>query len=150
LLWGLRDAQATAPVLERAMEEIADRPRDVVARAAALLADRGIDVACARVLLVGVAYKPGIQDIRESPALQMLGELWTHGASVAYHDPLVQTLPLGDGRALLSVADPAPDDFDLAIVVTPHAGFDYAWLDAFDQVLDCTYRTVAAPRRTLI
>jgi UDP-N-acetyl-D-glucosamine dehydrogenase len=150
LLWGLRDAQATAPVLERAMEEIAERPRDVVARAAELLEHRQIDVACARVLLVGVAYKPGIQDTRESPALQMLEALWEHGASVAYHDPLVQTLPLGDGRALLSVAEPCPEDFDLAIVVTPHAHFDYSWLDRFDQVLDCTYRTVGLSRRTLI
>jgi UDP-N-acetyl-D-glucosamine dehydrogenase len=150
LLWGLRDAQATVPVLERAMEEIAERPRDVVARAAELLEHRQIDVACARVLLVGVAYKPGIQDTRESPALQMLEELWQRGASVAYHDPLVQTLPLGKGRALFSVAQPSPADFDLAIVVTPHPHFDYSWLDRFDEVLDCTYRTVGASRRTLI
>jgi nucleotide sugar dehydrogenase len=150
LLWGLRDAQATAPVLEQAMEQIAERPRDVVARAVELLEHRGIDVACARVLLVGVSYKPGIQDTRESPALQMLEELWERGASVSYHDPLVQTLPLGARRALFSVAEPSPADFDLAIVVTPHPHFDYTWLDGFEQVLDCTYRTVGAARRTLI
>jgi UDP-N-acetyl-D-glucosamine dehydrogenase len=150
LLWGLRDAQATAPVLERAMEEIAQRPRDVVARAADLLVHRHMHLACARVLLVGVAYKPGIQDTRESPGLEILEELWQCGTSVAYHDPLVQSLPLGDGQALLSVAEPRPEDFDLAIVVTPHPGFDYTWLDEFDEVLDCTYRTVSAARRTLI
>jgi UDP-N-acetyl-D-glucosamine dehydrogenase len=148
LLWGLREAQATAPVLERAMQGIATRPREVVARAAELLEDRRIDVACARVLLVGVAYKPDIQDTRESPALEILGGLWELGASVAYHDPLVQTLPLGGG-ALLSVADPEPEDFDLAIVVTVHGDFDYSWLGRFD-TLDCTYRTVAGTRRSLV
>jgi UDP-N-acetyl-D-glucosamine dehydrogenase len=149
LLWGLRDAQAAAPVLERAMKQIAERPRDVVARAAELLEDRLIDVACARVLLVGVAYKPGIQDTRESPALEILGHLWELGASVAYHDPLVQTLPLGDTRAMFSVADPQAEDFDLAILVTAHPGHDYSWLDLFE-TLDCTYRAVLSTQKALI
>jgi UDP-N-acetyl-D-glucosamine dehydrogenase len=149
LIWGLRETQATLPVLERAMEDIAARPREVVARAAELLEDRQIDVACARVLIVGVAYKPGIQDTRESPAVEILGRLWGLGASVAYHDPLVQTLPLGDGGAMLSVAEPEPSDFDLAIVVTAHPGFDYTWLERFE-TLDCTYRTVPAFQRVLV
>jgi nucleotide sugar dehydrogenase len=149
LLWGLRDAQATAPVLERAMNQIADRPRAVVARATELLEDRNIDVACARVLLVGVAYKPGIQDIRESPALEILAELWARGATVEYHDPLVQTLPLGHTGAMLSVAEPRAEDFDLAILVTAHPGHDYSWLEDFE-ALDCTYRTIESARRALI
>jgi nucleotide sugar dehydrogenase len=149
LLWGLRDAQATAPVLERAMRGIAARPREVVARATDLLAHREIDVACARVLLVGMAYKPGIQDTRESPSLEILGGLWELGTAVAYHDPLVQTLPLGDSGAMLSVAEPQADDFDLAIVLTVHPGFDYTWLECFE-TLDCTYRTVASPRRAIV
>jgi UDP-N-acetyl-D-glucosamine dehydrogenase len=142
LLWGLREAQATVPVLERAMEGIAARPHEVVAQAAELLEDRQIDVACARVLLVGISYKPGILDTRESPALEMLAELTRRGAAVAYHDPLVQTLPLADGGALLSVAEPSADEFDLAIVVTAHPGHDYSWLEHFE-VLDYTYRAVA-------
>ncbi len=150
LLWGLREAQATAPVLERAMEGIAQRPRDVVARATELLERRNTGVACARVLLVGVAYKPGIQDTRESPALEVLHWLWELGATVSYHDPLVQSLPLGEGRGMLSVSEPQAEDFDIAIVVTAHPGFDYTWLEGFEQVLDCTYRTVSAARRILV
>jgi UDP-N-acetyl-D-glucosamine dehydrogenase len=150
LLWGLREAQATAPVLERAMEGIAHRPRDVVARATELLERRNTGVACARVLLVGVAYKPGIQDTRESPALDMLHQLWELGATVSYHDPLVQSLPLGEGRGMLSVSEPQREDFDIAIVVTAHPGFDYTWLEGFEQVLDCTYGTVSAARRILV
>jgi hypothetical protein len=61
----------------------------------------------------------------------------------------VQTLPLGDGGAMLSVADPQPEDFDLAIVVTAHPDYDYSWLERFE-VLDCTYRTFATQGKALI
>ena len=81
--------------------------------------------------------------------MEILGRLWGLGATVAYHDPLVQTLPLGDGGAMLSVSDPEPEDFDLAIVVTAHPDSDYSWLERFE-VLDCTYRTVATTRKGLI
>jgi UDP-N-acetyl-D-glucosamine dehydrogenase len=150
LLGGLDQAQATAPVLERAMEGIASRPREVVARAVELLEDRGTAVAGAAVLVVGAAYKPGIQDVRESPALDVMRHLGGLGAHVSYHDPLVRSLALDDGLALLSVAQPDPADYDLAVVVTAHAGFDYGWLDEMDQVLDCTYRTAGAAVRALI
>ena len=50
---------------------------------------------------------------------------------------------------MLSVAEPEPSDFDLAIVVTAHPDCDYSWLDGFD-VLDCTYRTVPNPGKALI
>jgi UDP-N-acetyl-D-glucosamine dehydrogenase len=150
LLGGLREVQATAPVLERAMAGIAARPREVVARAAELLEDRGKAVGCARVLVVGAAYKPEIQDTRESPALEILRELSSRGALVAYHDPLVRSLSLEGDLALLSVAQPDPADYDLAIVMTAHSGFDYAWLDEMDHVLDCTYRTAAPAVRALV
>jgi UDP-N-acetyl-D-glucosamine dehydrogenase len=150
LLRGLREAQAAAPVLEQAMQGIAERPRRVAARAVELLEHRGIAAACSRVLVVGAAYKPGIQDTRESPALDVIRTLTAMGGTVAYHDPLVRSLSLDDDLALLSVAQPRPKDYDLAIVVTAHPGFDYAWLDAMEQVLDCTYRTAGEAVRALI
>jgi UDP-N-acetyl-D-glucosamine dehydrogenase len=150
LLGGPREAQAAAPVLERAMEGIAARPGEVVTRAVELLETRGEAVACSRVLVVGVAYKPGIQDTRESPALEILTGLASMGAIVAYHDPLVRSLSLEGGLALLSVAQPDPGDYDLAVVVTTHSGFDYEWLDDMEQVLDCSYRTAREAVRALI
>jgi UDP-N-acetyl-D-glucosamine dehydrogenase len=150
LLGGLREARAAAPVLERAMEGIASRPGEVVSRTVELLESRDTAVACSRVLVVGAAYKPGIQDTRESPALEIIRVLAAKGAVVAYHDPLVRSLSLDGGLALLSVAQPNPADYDIAIVVTAHRGFDYAWLDEVEQVLDCTYRTVDPAVRALI
>jgi nucleotide sugar dehydrogenase len=150
LLGGLREAQATAPLLEQAMQGIAGRPGEVVARAVELLESRGKAVACARVLVVGAAYKPGIQDTRESPAIEIMHELSARGAVIAYHDPLVRSVELDDDLALLSVAQPHAGDYDLALVVTVHPGCDYAWLDGVEQVLDCTYRTAAPAVRALV
>jgi UDP-N-acetyl-D-glucosamine dehydrogenase len=77
-----------------------------------------------RVLVLGVAYKPDIADVRESPAIKILELLRAAGADVAYHDPHVAELPeLG----LSSVAlDPAA--YDAVVVVTDHAGIDYSAL----------------------
>ena len=92
-------------------------------------------------LVVGVAYKPGIMDTRESPAMEIMHGLLKQGVEVGYHDPLVRSLEVGTGLTLLSVKSPKPRDYDLAIVVTTHAGHDYEWLRRCPHVLDCTYRT---------
>lgn len=150
LLGGLPEVQAAAPLLERAMKGIAARPGQVVDRAAELLDRSGAAVACARVLVVGAAYKPGIMDTRESPSVEIIRGLAARGATVAYHDPLVPTLEAGDRLSLLSVAEPDPDAFDLVIVVTAHPGHDYEWLRQCAHVLDCTYRMPGGLRRSLI
>ena len=49
--------------------------------------------------MVGVAYKPGVQDVRESPSLEILAALERAGCAVAYHDPLIPTLTLGERDA---------------------------------------------------
>jgi UDP-N-acetyl-D-mannosaminuronate dehydrogenase len=121
-----------------------------VQRAAEVLEDAGIAPGSARVLVVGAAYKPGVEDVRESPAVEIMRELVECGADVAYHDPLVRAVRLDDRLTLLSQPRPQPADYDLAIVVTLHPGRDCAWLAAFERVLDCTYRTDRGRRRFLI
>ena len=92
-------------------------------------------------LVVGAAYKPGVRDVREAPAVRIMHELAEEGVEVSYHDPLVRSLEVDEHLARLSVPHPLPSDYDLALVVTIHEGHDYGWLDEFDQVLDCTYQT---------
>ena len=72
------------------------------------------------------------------------------GVAVSYHDPLVRSLEADEHLALLSAPRPHPADYDLALLVTVHHGHDYAWLDAFDHVLDCTYDTPLGRKRALI
>ena len=132
------------------MKAIAMRPTAVVSRALDLLAGEGVRGREARVLVVGASYKPGVRDVREAPAVRIMRELAEEGVTVAYHDPLVRSLEVDDQLALLSVPQPRPSDYDLALVVTLHDHQDYDWLDDFDQVLDCTYQTPLGRTRALI
>jgi nucleotide sugar dehydrogenase len=150
LLQGLRELRADAPLTRRAMKAIESRPHVVAERVVELLEEQDVDLAEARVLVVGASYKPGVRDTRESPAVRIMRSLARDGISVAYHDPLVRSLEAGDGLAVLSVARPRPSDFDIAVMVTLHDGCDYSWLGQFDHVLDCTYRTPLGAQRSLI
>jgi nucleotide sugar dehydrogenase len=150
LLGGLRDVRADAPLTRRAMKAIASRPHVVAERVIELLEQEGVDPEDRRVLVVGASYKPGVRDTRESPAVRIMRTLAREGVTVAYHDPLVRSLEAGDGLAVLSVARPQASDYDVAVIVTLHDGCDYGWLDRFEQVLDCTYRTPLGRQRSLI
>jgi UDP-N-acetyl-D-glucosamine dehydrogenase len=88
--------------------------------------------------------------VREAPAVRIMHELAEEGVAVSYHDPLVRSLEVDDQLALLSVPQPRPSDYDLALVVTLHDHHDYEWLDDFDQVLDCTYQTPLGRTRALV
>jgi nucleotide sugar dehydrogenase len=150
LLRGLRDVRCDAPVTRRALRAIEARPHRVAERVVELLELDDIELEDARVLVVGAAYKPGVRDTRESPAVRVMRELVRQGVEVAYHDPLVRSLEVGEGLVLLSVPRPRARDFDIAAVVTLHEGCDYSWLGRFDHVLDCTYRTPLGVKRSLV
>ena len=140
LLWQLRPHNQAMPLVEGAMTAIAQRPRRVVERAAELLADSaGRGLRGARVLVLGVAYKPGVADVRESPALELLDLLARRGAAVAYHDPMVPVLE-AEGTPLISAVAPDPSDYDLVIAHTLHPQGDYGFLVECGAILDCTYR----------
>ena len=81
-----------------------------------------------RILILGVSYKAGVGDIRESPALKIIDRLRELGGEVSYHDPFVPMLP---ERGLASVTlDEALPECDLAAVVTAHPQVDYEALVA--------------------
>ena len=149
LLWQMKGQRRSAPLIDAAMTLIAARPRKVVERVREMLADRGRSVRGARVLVVGVAYKPGVADLRESPALEIIEELDGLGAHVGFLDELAGDLRLRD-RVLSSEVAPQAGEWDLVLVHTTHPGVDLAWLDGHPAVLDATYRlTGATGRETL-
>jgi UDP-N-acetyl-D-glucosamine dehydrogenase len=149
LLWQLRGRRASAPLIGRAMERIAVRPHTVTHRAAQTLAEEGRSIAGAHVLVVGVAYKPGVADVRESPALAIIDQLADQGAKVEYLDPLVPRLELPSGRRFESVAQPG-EAYDLIIVHGLQPGFDYRWVTEQPRILDATYRFDAAGHRVVV
>ncbi|GAA3386050.1 nucleotide sugar dehydrogenase [Cryptosporangium minutisporangium] len=149
LLWQLRAARLPAPVVEAAMGAVAARPRQVARRAGEVLAECGRSIAGADVLLLGVAYKSGVSDVRESPAVEVARYLRRAGATVWFADPLVTALDV-DGTALRRVEAPHTHSWDLVIVHTAHAGQDTGWLAAQPLVLDATYRLRDLPGRRVV
>jgi UDP-N-acetyl-D-glucosamine dehydrogenase len=101
----------------------------------------------ARILVVGVAYKPDISDTRESPAVKLMGLLETAGSEVSYHDPHVPSLA-ENGLALTSVPlDPSAHD--CVVVVTNHSSIDYDRLvEDAKLVVDLRNATGASGRRS--
>jgi UDP-N-acetyl-D-glucosamine dehydrogenase len=142
LLWQLRAERVNAPMIEAAMTSIANRPGRVVSRSIEVLAAQGRSVKDAEVLVVGVAYKPGVSDVRESPALEFMARLRAAGARVSFTDDLVDSLHLGgeEGEQLVGVAAPQSTHWDLVIVHTTHPDVDLEWLTGQPAVLDTTYR----------
>ena len=104
------------------MAEIGSRPRRVVERIREILADRSTPLAGARVLVVGVAYKPDVADLRESPALEILNLLRDHGAEVGFYDPFFDSITLHDGTVLPGTVHPAGFGADLVLLHTDHCG----------------------------
>jgi UDP-N-acetyl-D-glucosamine dehydrogenase len=86
-----------------------------------------------KVLVLGVAYKEDISDMRESPALKLIELLRTAGADVSYHDPHVPEVP----EHGLSSVDLSPADYDCVVIVTAHTSIDYDRLvEEADLVVD--------------
>jgi UDP-N-acetyl-D-glucosamine dehydrogenase len=76
-----------------------------------------------RILVLGIAYKPDISDMRESPAIKIIGLLESAGAEVAYHDPHVPEFS-ENGLSMRSVPL-EPDAYDCVVIVTDHSSIDY-------------------------
>lgn len=111
-------------IVELAHEHIRTRPGVVVDRLAGLLKDEESDLSGARVLVVGAAYKPGVADIRNSPALDIIRDLRNRAAKPSYADPLVTELVI-DGEPVERIewedGNEHLAEFDCAVLVTPHA-----------------------------
>ncbi len=129
LSWKARAHDVRTRLVELAGEVNLEAPRRVVQRIAEALDARGLALDGARVLLVGVAYKRGVDDVRDSPALRILELLRERGARVVYHDPLVARVRGADGAPdLVSVplSDAALASADAVVVATDQPGIDWA------------------------
>ena len=121
------------------MSQIAHRPSRVVDRAREMLGDRGRAVAGSHVHVVGVAYKPGVADVRESPALEIIEQLSLSGARVTFDDPLVDSVRIGSDTMSRSRTSELEGRPDLILVHTRPVGMDLAELEVADAVLDATF-----------
>jgi nucleotide sugar dehydrogenase len=96
LSWRVRrDRSHEVRFVELAQAVNSEMPRYVVERSSLLLNDIGKSVRSARILGVGVAYKGGTGDTRESPGLKVLEALAARGADIDFHDPFVDNITIG-------------------------------------------------------
>jgi UDP-N-acetyl-D-glucosamine dehydrogenase len=123
LTWRAREFDVATEFIELAGKVNQQMPYHCVAKVQRALNDAGLAVKGARVAVLGVSYKPGVSDLRESPALKIIALLRELGAQVSYHDPHV---PLLSELALRSMPlDEAVSDSDLVVIVTAHRGVDH-------------------------
>ena len=139
LSWKMKAYQYTAHFIELASDVNTNMPRYVISRILDALNDRGQTLKGAKCLVLGVAYKPNIDDIRESPALDVIGLLQEKGATVEYDDPFIPTLKTHEGAEMRSVPDlmAAVRGSDCVIIVTNHKCYNYeAVLEAAKFIFD--------------
>jgi UDP-N-acetyl-D-glucosamine dehydrogenase len=135
LTWKAREFELPTRFIELAGEINQNMPNYVVSRLREVL-DRqlGIGLSRARVLIVGVAYKKNVSDMRESPAMRLMALLRDAGATVAFHDPHVPEIPSMReyqqflGKQSLPMAEIRTGDFDAVLIATDHDAMDYAAL----------------------
>jgi UDP-N-acetyl-D-glucosamine dehydrogenase len=136
LSWKMRTLNYKTRFIELASEINSEMPRFVVDKIRAALNGRRKAVNGSTVLLLGVAYKRDIEDVRESPALDVMRLLLDDGANVTYHDPFVPILREdGTETASVELTDAALGEADAVVILTDHTEFDYARVVEKSQVL---------------
>ena len=123
LSWRAREFDMATEFIELAGKVNQQMPYHCVAKAQRALNDAGLSVKGARIAVLGVGYKPGVGDTRESPALKIIALLKDLGAEIAYHDPHVPGLP--DSGLSNTPLEEALRDADLALIVTAHPSVDH-------------------------
>ena len=126
LSWKMRSMDYRTRFIDLASEVNAEMPGFVANKVREALNRLHRPVRGALILLLGVAYKKDVDDVRESPATMILDLLERDGATVLYHDPHVPEWRPQEGRAMESVPldDALFDEVDAVVVVTDHSSFD--------------------------
>ena len=123
LSWRAREFDMSTEFIELAGQVNQQMPYHCVALTQRALNDAGLPVRGARIAVLGVSYKPGVGDTRESPALKILELLGDLGADLRYHDPHVPSLPEFGLHSL--ALEETLADADLALIVTAHPSVDH-------------------------
>ena len=127
LAWKMKSLNFPARFIELATEINAHMPSHVADKVGEILNEDRIAVNGSRLLIVGVAYKKDVSDMRESPALDLMRDLLARGADLVYHDPHVPEMDV-EGRPHKSVelSDERLRTSDLVVIITDHSAVDYA------------------------
>lgn len=147
LTWKAREFGLNTRFIELAGEINTAMPDYVVRRCMEALNDQGKALRGARVLCVGLAYKPNVDDMRETPTLVVMEKLRAYGAEVSYYDPLIPVIPRTrehpewEGEESVSWDDETLRGFDMAVVLTKHSDVEH---ERLVETVGCVVDTRAA------
>jgi UDP-N-acetyl-D-glucosamine dehydrogenase len=153
LSWKLKTLNYTARFIELASEVNTSMPHYVVGKVTDGLNDKALSVRNARVVVMGVAYKRDVDDVRESPALDVIQLLKDKGADVTYHDPHVPQIQLEDDYIMKAspYSTESLAEADCVVIITDHSSFDWAEVLAHaDLVVDTRNATAGYKTRARI
>ena len=130
LSWKAREFGAAARFIELAGEINTQMPEYVIRRVMCALNERGKTLRGARVLVLGLAYKPDVDDVRESPSVTLIELLQKHGARVEYHDPYIPSgKPMREHNIThlrsIPLTPKTLKSFDCVLISTDHKNVDY-------------------------
>ena len=147
LTWKAREYGQTTRFIELAGEINTSMPHYVMERLMLALNDRRKPLSGSQILIMGVAYKKDVDDLRESPALHLIELLRNRGAQVTYHDPFVPTLPKTRkydlDLASLPLSSALIARHDAVVIVTDHTKIDYQELVSNAQLVVDTRNATA-------
>lgn len=137
LAWKARIHGFNPRFIDLASDVNGSMPDFVVQKTQAILNDHGKAVRGSKLMILGVTYKRDIDDVRESPALEVIELLEKLGAQISYSDPYVPKLELHGKIYTSAHLDKMKGGFDLALLITNHKTFDYSKiLSSFPLILD--------------
>jgi UDP-N-acetyl-D-glucosamine dehydrogenase len=129
LSWKARASGFEARFIELAGHVNGQMPDHVVSLVAESLNQHGKALKGSKVLVLGVAYKADIDDVRESPSLDIMEKLREHGARIEFHDPYVPSIEFAGKRMRSTALTPARlKRFDCVVISTAHSEVDYGWV----------------------
>lgn len=154
LAWKLRTLNYNPRFIQLAEEVNFGMPGYVLGKIADALNEEAKPLKGSLVLVLGIAYKPDVSDVRDSPAIDLVHLLRGKGARVSYHDPHVPRLEV-DGLSMASVQldQKALEETDCVIITTDHRGYDWPWVVEHSALVvdtrNATKGVAAGPGRVL-
>ncbi|MEM8495697.1 MAG: nucleotide sugar dehydrogenase, partial [Planctomycetota bacterium] len=136
LTWAAREVGESTEFIELAGRVNHAMPGFVIERTMLALNDAGKAVRGSKILVLGLAYKPDVDDVRESPSFELIDRLRKLGANVSYHDPHVpethamRHYPDLPPMQSASLDEPTLVDTDCVLIATHHSAYDWSWLAA--------------------
>ncbi len=129
LTWKAREYNYHTRLIETAGEINNYMPEFVLERSMKILNSFGKALKGAKVLLLGVAYKQDIDDVRQSPALDVIVQFEKYGADLSYHDPFIPSFSYkGKEYQSVELTEAQLQEADLVVVTTMHTCFDFNWI----------------------